>query len=305
MNQQWSWGVAAVVVIGIQGCQCFHKCCPPANSCASYGPAPVAAYLPPHPLTPAAAAPPAPAPVDVRNYAGTQEPPADTTWHAPANGNVRLTVPEAGAPAAPESPRLYPPEPINPTPATAEPPKAAVTEEPAQAAPSQPKPAVTETPGRTPPLPVGIPQFAAVNDNVATGLKPLIDGGLDWLQANHYRTALHLLAPGEDDSADRKQIEKYGMRYLSLEVAPQDLAKAADQFNRIVATSANYPLFVYDKDGMRAGALWYLNFVVVDRVPEETARSKAGRLGLKDSPDADRTLWLAIQKYLSDLKTAK
>ena len=60
-------------------------------------------------------------------------------------------------------------------------------------------------------------------DRVASGLRPLLDGGLDWLQANGYRTVLHLRQPGEDDTADRKQVEKRGMKYLSMEVSPETL----------------------------------------------------------------------------------
>jgi hypothetical protein len=170
--------------------------------------------------------------------------------------------------------------------------------------PGRTPPKVAEQPGRTPPLPVGIPQFANVTDQVASGLKPAIDGGLDWLQAKGYRSVLHLHAPGEDDTADRKQVEKYGMRFLSLEVAPTTLPRALDLFNRTVADKAEWPLFVYDRDGMLAGGLWYVHFLTVDHVDEATARLRATRLGLQqDQDEAHRTLWLAIQKYLSDSKT--
>ena len=59
--------------------------------------------------------------------------------------------------------------------------------------------------------------------------------GLDWLQTNGYRTVLHLRQPGEDDSADRRQIEKRGLKYLSLELSPQTLTQGVlDEFNRLV-----------------------------------------------------------------------
>jgi protein tyrosine phosphatase (PTP) superfamily phosphohydrolase (DUF442 family) len=148
-------------------------------------------------------------------------------------------------------------------------------------------------------LPVGIPQFAAVKSQVASGLKPAIDGGLDWLQANGYRTVLHLRQPGEDDSADRKQVEKYGMRLLSLEVAPENLARTVELFNRTIEDKANYPIFVYDKDGKLAGALWYLYFSTVERLDEKAARARAEQLGLTQIQN-DATMWLAIQKFLSE-----
>jgi protein tyrosine phosphatase (PTP) superfamily phosphohydrolase (DUF442 family) len=154
--------------------------------------------------------------------------------------------------------------------------------------------------GLSPSLPVGIPHFAVVRDQVASGLKPLLDG-LDWLQAKRYKTVLHIRAPGEDDAADRREIEKRGLKYLTLEVSPQTLSPAiVEQFNRIVTDTANHPLFVYDQDGMLAGGLWYLHFRSAERLPDEEARSRANRLGLKESPDGEhRAMWLAIQKYLA------
>jgi protein tyrosine phosphatase (PTP) superfamily phosphohydrolase (DUF442 family) len=226
---------------------------------------------------------------ETRSY----EPPPDQSWHPPAGGQIRFSVPEASSPQPPPAnTRLYPPEPVSPSPE--QPLKPAVAEERSR------PPAGPEAPPRPPALPVGIPQFAAVRDQVASGLKPLLDG-LDWLQANHYRTVLHLRAPGEDDAADRREIEKRGLKYLSLEVSPQTLSPAVvDQFNRIVTDPANYPLFVYDKDGMLAGGLWYLYYRTAERAPDEEARTKANRLGLKENPEGDhRAMWLAIQKYLA------
>jgi protein tyrosine phosphatase (PTP) superfamily phosphohydrolase (DUF442 family) len=146
-------------------------------------------------------------------------------------------------------------------------------------------------------MPVGIARFNKVRDDVASGLKPLVDGGLDWLQANHYRTVLHVRQPGQDDSVDRQQVEKFGMKFLSIEVSPQTLTRSvADQFNKTVSDPANYPLFVYDQNGKLAGALWYLSFRLADRNPDATARSRAAQIGLKDE---DSDLWLAIQKVLA------
>ena len=128
-----------------------------------------------------------------------------------------------------------------------------------------------------------------------------MDGGLEWLQANQYRAVLHIRLPGQDDSADRQQVEKRGMKYLSLEVSPQTLSRqVVDAFNRIVNDPLNHPLFVYDKDGTLAGGLWYLHFRTVDRASDDVARAKAVRLGLRDDPNgANPEMWLAIQKYLA------
>src|SRR5262249_19273533 len=149
---------------------------------------------------------------------------------------------------------------------------------PEPASPAAPR--SSEGRGPTPSMPVGIPQFAIARERVASGLKPL-PGGLEWLAANGYRTVLHLRAPGEDDTAERRQAEKLGLKFVTLDVAPQTLtATVVEEFNRSVGDSAQQPLYVYDANGMVAGGLWYLYFLKVERLPEEQARAQAARLGL-------------------------
>src|SRR5262249_41552811 len=220
-------------------------------------PAPVVAPAAP---APAAPAPAIPAP-DVRSYT----PPADAT------------VPPNWRPAPESSNRLVP-EPSPPQGA-----RGGADERPAP-----------------PPLPGGRPQFSEIKGKkkVAAGLRPTHLEGLDWLKDNGYRMALYVRAPSEADDADRKQFEdKCGMKYASLVVSPNALTlEVADQFNAIVSDPANRPLFVYDKDGSLAGALWYLHFRMIDQMSDEDARAAAARLGLKEE---HRELWLAIQKILS------
>lgn len=240
--------------------------------------------LPPVPATGGSfQAPPAPVPVspDIRRYG----PGTAADWTPSPNtqqGNVRLNVPQTTPPPAGPPPAAR----ITPQPLPSGPSQAAVAEQP-PAAPSA--------------LPVGIPQFATVKDGVSSGLKPLLDG-LDWLQARGYRAVVNLRQPGEDDSADRRQVEKRGMKFYSLEVAPQTLTGGTlDEFNRIVADKGNQPLFVYDKEGALSGAMWYLYFRTHDRLPDAEAQSKATALGLRpDSASGHQPLWLAIQKVLSE-----
>jgi hypothetical protein len=149
--------------------------------------------------------------------------------------------------------------------------------------------------------PAGIPQFALARPKVANGLKPFTDG-ITWLKAHGYRTALHVHAPGEDDTAARRQFEKNGLRFLSLEVSPDKLSKeVVEQFNRLVTESNNLPLFVYDKDGALTGGLWYLYYRLVEGAMDERARAEALRLGFSaDQEPEHRTMWLAIQNFLKN-----
>jgi hypothetical protein len=203
---------------------------------------------------------------------------AQHTWQ-PLEGTVRLETPEPYS--ADEKARLFPKE----SPSLVVP-------------PISPKPLAKVETG--PSFPVGIPQFAVARDGVSSGLRPLDMDGLNWLQENKYRTVLHLRLPGEDDKVDARQFEKRSLKFLSLEVSPQTLdQKIVDEFNRIVTDKENYPLFVYDKDGGLAGALWYLHFRTVEMASNEEALVRARQLGLREDQEEQRTMWLAVQKFLS------
>jgi len=253
-------------VCTFQGCQ--HYCQRPAFSipavpCGPCGAAPASLAVPQAVLQP----PSAVVPADTRRY----EPPlAAPNWRPSTDGGVRLKEPE-----------LAPTQP---------PPPAAL-----------PKPPDTGDRGPTPSLPVGIAQFALAKDQVASGLRPDLDG-VKWLQENGYRTVLHIRRPAEDDTADRRLFEQRGLRFLSLEASPQTLTrKLTDEFDSIVTDVANRPLFVYDKDGVLVGGLWYLHFRKAERAGDDEARAKAARLGLKTEQDGEqKAMWLAIQKYLSE-----
>ena len=61
------------------------------------------------------------------------------------------------------------------------------------------------------------------------------------------------------------------------------------------------PLFVFDRDGSVAGGLWYLHFRLVEKLSDEKARAEAARLGFRED-GASRTMWIAVQNYLSEMK---
>jgi protein tyrosine phosphatase (PTP) superfamily phosphohydrolase (DUF442 family) len=242
--------------------------------------------------------------------------PPESAIPGPATDKTDQQTPAQPAPRLPETAA---PPPAGPGPSTdnapaqkpgtepppqkpAEPPPVAVQPPPPAGSPDK-QPGSKEDRPPAPSLPVDIPQFATIKDRVAAGLKPYPDG-LQWLKDNGYRTVLHLRHPGEDDSADRKQVEKHGLVYLSLEVSPDTLtSELAQQFNAIVNDAGKLPLFVYDKNGVLAGGLWYLYFRVAEGVSENEALTRARRLGLKEEQEGEgRRMWLAIQKVLSTLK---
>ncbi len=275
--------VTAMCVLAIEGCQhcCYRPVAVPGVAAFGSGgcnggakPGALPGYQP-VPQAPAAPVPIAP---ELRGYPPGVLP-EQPTWRSPLDGGARLGSPDgSSSQAARDSARLLTPD-FNPLP------------------PGPPK----EDRAPTPLLPAGIPQFALAKDRVASGLRPSMDG-IEWLRENGYRTVLHLRQPGEDDAADRQYFEARGSRFQSLDVSPQTLSKKiVDDFNRIVTDSANQPLFVYDKDGVIAGGLWYLHSRTIDRLTDQEARTRAARLGLREEPNgAPREMWVAIQKYLSE-----
>jgi protein tyrosine phosphatase (PTP) superfamily phosphohydrolase (DUF442 family) len=286
MSRRLLW--MAVLLLGLATLSgCCHTCSrsstssPYNSSCQSCSPA--------TPLPPRLAPSPRPSarpwtPADTQTSpppAAPYAPPAPAD-PLPANPDPGVRL-EAPIPAEDEPPpaRFYPPE--EPLPRTT-------------------PPTVEEEPGSTPPLPVDIPRFDIVKDNIAGGQQPYPDG-VTWLKERGYRTALFLLPAGEEDSAARRLFEKNGLRYLGLRVSPETLTEdVVQRFNEIVADRANRPLFVFDKDGSLTGGLWFLHFRLIDKLPNDKALAEVERLGFRQDDPDHTTMWIAVQKYLADHK---
>jgi protein tyrosine phosphatase (PTP) superfamily phosphohydrolase (DUF442 family) len=163
------------------------------------------------------------------------------------------------------------------------------------------EPPVNNKPGSPTDLPVGIAQFAQVSEQVSNGLRPSLDDGLDWLQSKGYRAVLFIHQPGEADGTDRKQVEKRGLKFMSLDVSPSTVSrKTVEEFKAIVTNPSNRPLFVYDKDGALAGGLWLLYFRLINGQETDAARVRAGSLGFREDRDpAHQAMWHAVQAVLA------
>lgn len=292
----------SLCLLGMAGCKCCGKkqCCPP--PCGRPG-CPLATQTVP-PAQPLLPGPPGPGPVGPPPGPAAAQPgvpPAAPAWPPPSN--------PAPAPGVPGSTRYYAPaesrwEPAGRPEIRLAAPEAVSTDRKgpnasavAQVDFSTPAPAASRA--LTPALPVGIPQFAEVQRGVASGLKPDLDG-LDWLKANGFRTVVHVRAAGEDDSADRRQVEKRGLKFVSLECAPGALTRPlVEEFGQLTQDSFNQPVFVYDRDGSLAGGLWYLHFALNQRLPEPEARAGAARLGFKEEAGPQfATMGQAVRQLL-------
>jgi len=311
--------LASVLMLGgLSGCgsTCNSRCgylstprtavVPTCDRCGVGGPQPPRFNPTPPPIVPGAPSPAAAAPLPAGEIQqNAYVPPGPANSPPPSGGapGVYLAPPEPAEaqPMQPTQP-TQPMQPVRPAPTEPGPARDATRLYPPQTA-EPPAAPPAKNGSASPAMPVDIPQFTVVKTDVAYGQEPFADG-VRWLKAHGYRTVLHLRAPGEDDKAAQAEFEKNGLRYLSLEVSPQTLSKdMVDQFNRLVADTANLPLFVYDKDSSLAGGLWYLHFRIVDKQTDEKARAAAAQLGFKEDQDGPhRTMWLAVQNYLQNEK---
>jgi protein tyrosine phosphatase (PTP) superfamily phosphohydrolase (DUF442 family) len=260
--------LTAVLVAGAVG-GCRHKCCSPTSTPRPYLPLPPSAGMIPPPGVPVT-----PAPV------GGQLPPADLG--AFPGGSV-APAPATKGPA----PEILLPDPVPggksslSSPGLLEPPTRApqVTQEPPLAA------------GAT-----GVPGFVRVNATAASGRRPALDG-FDTLKKQGFRSVVYLHPPGADVAAVRDVAEKKGLTFTAIEPTPETLTDAAAAFDRVLMDRSAQPVYVFDDDGLRAGALWYVRFRTADQLSPDVARIRARGLGLTDDTDEARAYWVVIQQH--------
>jgi protein tyrosine phosphatase (PTP) superfamily phosphohydrolase (DUF442 family) len=158
--------------------------------------------------------------------------------------------------------------------------------------PARPRPGVAANA-----QPTGLVGFVKVKDGVASGRRPTLEG-FDALKQAGYRTVVYLHPAGADVSAAKEVVEKRSLRFVAIETTPEKLADALAQLNATVADRASRAVYVYDDDGVRAGALWYLHFRTAEAMNDDAARVRAKPLGLTDQTDEAKAFALATQRYL-------
>src|SRR5271157_3653688 len=142
----------------------------------------------------------------------------------------------------------------------------------------------------------GISRFVAVDLKLAAGSVPSA-AGLDWLTEKGYKTLVDLRESSEIDLPFIGEATKRGLRYIALPVNLKSIDRAhVARFNFELAMGEARPLYFFDSDGTRAGTLWYIRRIAVDRVNTEIARREAQDLGL-NNPD----YWAAARNYLERL----
>ena len=129
----------------------------------------------------------------------------------------------------------------------------------------------------------GIARFAAVDLKLAGGSVPST-AGLDWLADKGYKTLVDLRESSQANLAFIAAATERGFRYVALPVSVKTIDRDhLARFNFELALADARPLYFFDGDGTRAGALWYLRRVPVDHVNPQIARREAADLGLHDT----------------------
>jgi protein tyrosine phosphatase (PTP) superfamily phosphohydrolase (DUF442 family) len=142
----------------------------------------------------------------------------------------------------------------------------------------------------------GINRFVAVDLKLAGGSAPASDG-LKWLVDKGYRTVLDLRESSEVPSSFITEVTNLGLRYVALPISLKTIDRAhVDRFHFEVAAGEARPLFFFDSDGTRAGALWYIHRIANDRIDHQIARREAEELGL-----TDKNYWAAATNYVAAL----
>ena len=144
----------------------------------------------------------------------------------------------------------------------------------------------------------GCPGYAQVKEGWRPGRKPTLDG-FDALKQAGFRTVIYLHPAGADLSAAKDVAAKRGagLRRASRR-RPRSWPTRIEQFNAVVADTARHPLYVFDDDGVRAGAMWYLHFRTAEAMNDDAARVRARPLGLTEQGDEAKAFALATQRYL-------
>jgi protein tyrosine phosphatase (PTP) superfamily phosphohydrolase (DUF442 family) len=140
----------------------------------------------------------------------------------------------------------------------------------------------------------GIARFVAVDLKLAGGSVPS-DAGLKWLVEKGYRTVLDLRESAEVPSSFIALVANHGLRYVALPIGLKSIDRNhIARFNFEIAAGEARPLFFFDSDGTRAGALWYIRRITNDRVDRQIAKREAEELGL-----SDRNYWAAVTDYVT------
>ncbi|GAC1465848.1 MAG: hypothetical protein NVSMB9_05820 [Isosphaeraceae bacterium] len=128
----------------------------------------------------------------------------------------------------------------------------------------------------------GIRRFAGVEPKLAGGSAPT-PSGLDWLADKGYKTIVDLREENNISAAFIADVARRGLRYIPLPISLKTVdTMHVDRFEFELTVAGGRPLYFCDTDGTRAGVMWYIHRVLVDKIDPMVARRDAEELGLTD-----------------------
>ena len=143
----------------------------------------------------------------------------------------------------------------------------------------------------------GLLRFLVVEPKLAGGSLPTTVG-LDWLVEKGYKTILDLREINEVDRAFLSEVDQRGMRYVALPIGLKTLDfEHMARFNFELSLADARPLYFCDTDGNRAGAVWYIRRMTVDKMDPQAVTREAEELGLND-----KACWRAVTTLLESMK---
>src|SRR5438067_1738613 len=99
-----------------------------------------------------------------------------------------------------------------------------------------------------------------------------------------YRSVINLRMPGEagaDLEAEAAAAQTAGINYIHLPFNGQAPDPGVvDSFLKVITDAANLPAFIHCSSGNRAGALWMIKRLVVDKWDVERASAEAAAIGM-------------------------
>ncbi len=140
-----------------------------------------------------------------------------------------------------------------------------------------------------------IPRFTALDGRLSGGALPT-NTGLDWLVEKGYKTVLDLREPSERQPSFIAEVTNRGLRYVALPISVKTVdADHLAHFHLELAMADARPLYFFDTDGIRAGVLWYIRRLTVDKVDPQIATREAEELGLSKQ---HKEFWMAAQSFV-------
>ena len=143
----------------------------------------------------------------------------------------------------------------------------------------------------------GIARFKVMEGFLAAGGLP---GPKGWafLREKGYRTVVDLRERSEVKDAELADAEQAGLIYTSLPITAEKLdIHRFEQFQSLLANAASRPIYIFDADGSRPAAMWYLRRVAADKRDPKLSAEEAAEIG-----PADPKLRKAADAYLDTLR---